>query len=253
MHLSYLDIIDNPQQDTLDEDSLTTYQVCSLQQRCRILKKANEMHLSYLDIIDNPQQDTLDEDSLTTYQVWALQQRCLILCLALKLAKEKMNGIRWEQCCTEAIDYASAMSMALTSCPQTVMEWYRLFHHNRKFLRPPHKNDNLPPFLQQNPNVVQAMQQYGCENLSQLSIEFMMEYVHAVVLPVMFAKEKNVSVQEVQRNPQEFQNEMQQVFKKYGLTCVCLSTVYKWMKCLGFKYETRRKDTTLMATKNHQL
>ena len=207
----------------------------------RILKKANETHLSYLDIIDNPQQDTLDEDSLTTYQVWALQQRCLVLCLALKLAKEKMNGIRWEQCCAEAIDYASGMCMTLTSRPQTVMEWYRLFRRNRKFLRPPRKKDNLPPFLQQNPNVVQAMQQYRCENLSQLSIEFMTEYVHDVVLPAMVAEEKNVSVQEVQRNPQEFQNEMQQVFKEYGLICVCPSTVYKWMKCLGFKYETRKK------------
>jgi hypothetical protein len=207
----------------------------------RIFKKANITHLSYLDIIDNPQQDTFDEDSLTTNQVWALQQRCLVLCLALKLAKEKMNGIRWEQCCAEAIDYASAMVMTLTSRPQTVMEWYRLFRRNRKFLRPPHKKDNLPPFLQQNPNVVRAMQQYGCENLSQLSIEFMTEYVHDVVLPAMVAEEKNVSVQEVQRNPQELQNEMRQVFKKYGLTCVCPSTVYKWMKCMGFKYETRKK------------
>jgi hypothetical protein len=30
MHLSYLDIIDNPQQDTLDEGSFTTYQVWAL-------------------------------------------------------------------------------------------------------------------------------------------------------------------------------------------------------------------------------
>jgi hypothetical protein len=67
-------------------------------------------------------------------------------------------------------DYASAMGMTLTSRPQIVMEWYRLFHHNRKFLRPPHKKDNLPPFLQQNPNVVQAMQQYGRDNLIQLSV-----------------------------------------------------------------------------------
>jgi hypothetical protein len=34
---------------------------------------------------------------------------------------------------------------------------------------------------------------------------------------------------------------MCKVIKKYGLTKVCPATVYKWMKCLGFKYETRRK------------
>ena len=56
------------------------------------LKKANDTHLSYLDIIDVPAGETLDEDSLTSYQVWAIQQHCIVLCLALKIAKEKMNG-----------------------------------------------------------------------------------------------------------------------------------------------------------------
>jgi hypothetical protein len=45
--------------------------------------------------------------------------------------------------------------------------------------------------LQQNPDFVKALQQYGRENLGQLSIEFMTEYVHGVVLPSMVAKEKN--------------------------------------------------------------
>jgi hypothetical protein len=92
-----------------------------------ILKGSNETHLSYLDLIDNPLQVILDEDSLTSYQVWVLQQRCLVLCVALKIAKEKTNGVSWEKCCAEAIDYASAMGMMLTSRPQKVMEWYRFF------------------------------------------------------------------------------------------------------------------------------
>ena len=99
-----------------------------------ILKGANETHLSYLDLIDNPLQDILDEDSLTSYQVWALQQRYLVLCVALKIAKEKMNGVSWEKRYAEAIDDASAMEMTLTSWPQTVMEWHRLFRRNRKII-----------------------------------------------------------------------------------------------------------------------
>jgi hypothetical protein len=62
-----------------------------------ILKKVNETHMSYLDILDVQQDKILDEDSLSSYQVWALQQRCIILCLALKIAKEKMNGITSQQ------------------------------------------------------------------------------------------------------------------------------------------------------------
>jgi hypothetical protein len=59
--------------------------------------------MSYLDTLDVQQDEMLDEDSLTFYQVWGLQQCCIILCLALKIAKEKMNGITWQQCCKEAI------------------------------------------------------------------------------------------------------------------------------------------------------
>jgi hypothetical protein len=151
-----------------------------------------------------------------------------------------MNGVSWEKCCAEAIDYASAMGMTLTSRPQTVMEWYRLFRRNRKFIQPLQKKDNLPPFLQQNPDIVQALQQYGHENLGQLSIEFMTEYVHGVVLPSMVAKEKKLPVDEKQQE-EGYQTEMCKVIKKYGLTKVCPATVYKWMKCLGYKYETRRK------------
>jgi hypothetical protein len=102
--------------------------------------------LSFLDLIDNPLQDILDEDSLTSYQVWTVQQQCLVLCVALKIAKEKKNGVSWEKCSAEAINYASAMGMMLASWPQTVMEWYRLFQRKRKFISPQCKKDNSLPF-----------------------------------------------------------------------------------------------------------
>ncbi len=104
------------------------------------------------------------------------------------------------------------------------MEWYRLFQRNRKFIRPPRKKDNLPPFLQQNPDIAEALQQYGQENLGQLSIEFMTEYVHGAVLPSMVAKEKNVHVDEIQQG-EEYQRELCKVIKKWtyqGLSSYCL-------------------------------
>jgi hypothetical protein len=60
----------------------------------------------------------------------------------------------------------------------------------------------------------------------------MTEYVHADVLPSMVAMEKMFHVDEI-RQGEEYQ--------KYGLTKVCTATAYKWMKCPGFKYDSRRK------------
>jgi hypothetical protein len=107
------------------------------------LKKIYETHMGYLDILDVQQDEMLDDDSLTSYQVWALQQHCIVLCMALRTAKEKMNGVTWQQCCKEAIEYLAAMGMCLTYKVQTVMQWYRSFCFKWKFTRLPCKKTQL--------------------------------------------------------------------------------------------------------------
>ncbi len=64
-------------------------------------------------------------------------------------------------------------------------------------------------------------------------------YVHGVVPPSMVAMEKNVHMDEIQQG-EEYQRELCKGIKNYGLAKVCPATVYKWMKCLELKYETRR-------------
>jgi hypothetical protein len=46
-----------------------------------------------------------------------------------------------------------------------------------------------------------------------------------------------MSIEEVRQN-QVIEGELtRERLKKYGLTCIRPSTVYRWMKCLGFTYE----------------
>ncbi len=54
--------------------------------------------------------------------------------------------------------------------------------------------DNLPPFFQANPAICSAMQQYGKENLRELSFKMMADYVYNTVLPNMASKEKNTKL-----------------------------------------------------------
>ncbi len=148
------------------------------------------MHMSYQHALDNQQGQPLDEDNLTSYQVWAIQQCCAMICLALTVAKEKMNGFSWEKCCDLAIQYASTAGIKLTSRPRTVMECYCCFRSKQKFEILQRKKDNLPPFLQANPDVYSAMQQYGKENLRELLIEAMVECVYGTIIPLMIAEGK---------------------------------------------------------------
>ena len=87
------------------------------------------------------------------------------------------------------------------------MEWYRSFRVRRKLARPPRKKHNLPPFLQLNPDVCSAIQQYGREHLVDLSIEMMVEYINGIVLPKIVAEEAKMTIEEV-RQHQAIQEEL---------------------------------------------
>ncbi len=85
------------------------------------------------------------------------------------------------------------------------------------------------------------MQQYGHEHLANLSIKMMVEYIHSIVLPSMVAEERSVTVEEVRENETSYQEAVKAMLKRYGLTCICPTMVYRWMKSLGFCYEPRKK------------
>jgi hypothetical protein len=91
---------------------------------------------------------------------------------------------------------------------------------------PQRKKDNLHPFLQANPDVCSAVQQYGKENLRELSIEMMVEYVHRTIIPPMIVEEKKVPVKEVRGDEERYK---EKILRQYGLTSICSLTVYKWM------------------------
>jgi hypothetical protein len=136
-----------------------------------------------------------------------------------------MNGVTWQQCCEEALEYSAAMGMCLTSKAHAVMQWYRSFHFKWKFTRPPCKKHNVPPFLQKNPDICSAMQQHGREHLADLSIEMMVEYIHNIVLPSMVAEERSATVEEVREIETSYQEEVKAILKRYGLTCICPAPV----------------------------
>ncbi len=69
----------------------------------------------------------------------------------------------------------------------------------------------------------------------------MMEYIRGIVPPKIVAEEAKMSIEEVRQNQVIADELTKETLQKYGLTCICSSTVYRWMKCLGFNYEARKK------------
>jgi hypothetical protein len=110
---------------------------------------------------------------------------------------------------------------------------------NKKKVYPIHTKNKLPPFLEQNQDITATIKQYCKEHLGELSVEFLLEYLHQTVVPTM-VKEIH-GKRRAEMSEEEYAEVVQQVLKPYRLTCISISTVSRWLQVLGFKYEVRKK------------
>jgi hypothetical protein len=124
------------------------------------------------------------------------------------------------------------MGLKAAKCSRTVRNWYQDYRKERKIkvkLLP--GKHNMPSFLQQNQDITVVIKQYLREHLHEPSVELLCEYIHDVVLPKLTKEATGAAP-----NNDRYSSDL-----KYGLKTISMSTVCCWMKCLGFKYEVRRK------------
>jgi hypothetical protein len=209
----------------------------AINNQIKVLEQVNKGDTEYIDVIENLNQMNLSE--ISTHQVFCLRQKCLYLVLALKLAKQHMRNWRWQKCVEEASKELENIGIVLSRNARTVMGWYNSFRVKRKFTLPVPKKE-LPPFLQQNPELCTTIKEYCRENLGDLSIEFLFQYLHKTTLPQLVEAETKVRKDDMEE--EEYQKELRRILKPYRLVTVCMSTVQRWLHLLGFKYELRKKS-----------
>jgi hypothetical protein len=163
--------------------------------------------------------------------------KILFLTCALNNAKMLMPIKTWGVCCKEVMETAISFGFSGIKNPRTIQRWYQEFRQKRKLKisNLPGKH-NLPPFLQQNKDVCIKIQQYARENLPQLSIELILEYLHHIILPEMVKQRAGLAEAD-----EGYEMEKKDLLAEYGLTKLSITTVYRWMICLGFKYQVRKK------------
>jgi hypothetical protein len=95
---------------------------------------------------------------------------------------------------------------------------------------------NLPPFLERNGGLCLKIKEYARKHLAELSSEMLCEYLHNTVLP-MLVKEDNG----VEKDSEGYVDQVKPLLGKYGLTMICPSTCYNWLRQLGFLYCSQKK------------
>ena len=122
--------------------------------------------------------------------------------------------------------------------PKSIMKWYNNFNHinNQCFINKysTSKKDILPPFLDNNPDITEAIISFCKNNLINLSAEVVQEYIIETCVPQL-----------VQSRKKELQNNninVDFIMKENNLKCICLRTVQLWLNKLGFRYCERKKS-----------
>ena len=209
----------------------------AIHNQIQLLCKANETFDGYLQLLEGAGDKEELSELLSVFQKYNIRTKITILILALRSASENMPRKTWRQCCEEAISNAHTIGLTSVMNPQTVEVWYRKFRLSRQLTSGnlPGKH-NLPPFLQENKDISIKIQQYARENLQQLSVELIMEYMHETILPQMICQLTGAVP-----GDEQYDNDKKELLGQYGLKLLSISTVYRWMKALGFKYEVRKK------------
>ena len=118
------------------------------------------------------------------------------------------------------------------------MKWYKIFNHhnNQHFINPfcVNNKSKVPPFLDNNPDIKDAIIAHCNSNLLDLSICTLQEYIIGTCLPQLLTKRKKEL-----GNPNL---QIESIMKENNLKSVCCQTVGKWMNILGYRYCERKKS-----------
>ena len=183
--------------------------------------------------------------------VFNIRRKSQYLYHAINFAlKEKgENLLTWRQICDRAVEHIkkfednddlpeSHFPKSSWITGKTIMRWFHQFRYSSEtFINYPFRSsqlDKTPPFFDLNPTFKERFLQHARKNLKHLTGEIMYDFVHNQLLKELIDKENEKSV-----NDEIFSKE--DILKKYGLTCLCMQSIYNWMRQFGFKYKPRRK------------
>ena len=240
-----------------------------LEQRIERLQQANRTVDGWKDVIEKHDKDNL----CSSYDIFIIRQRCSILCLAYTYALEEMNSARWiEDCCAAAIAACSKLGIeAAATNERTVAGWNILLRANREHFPMPNpkilKKRPLPDLLEYFPDeITSPWLGYCIENLADLTVEMARNQLVTSLIPSAAARTTSnsdaatignndtaigevVLQQELEQDArQEGGSILQQkmirdcLLQVYLERPISLSTTWRWLRRLGFTYDTRKKS-----------
>ena len=190
--------------------------------------------------------DNDQKDMCTNVDIFNIKQKAKYLAIALKIALDEMPLITWSDSCSKALSIVDNFNSQLGDFDDeralkwggTIQHWLRLFRSNSESFPNPHYvrygKILLPQLLDNYPTFKNSLVKEMDTNLAHLSGEFVHRYVMDTGLPAIMKERRKELDDDTTFTIKDLLNEN-------GLTKISLSTIYRWMDTLGFKYNERKK------------
>ena len=150
-----------------------------------------------------------------------------------------MNEWKWvDQCCFEAINELNKLGIKTTTNKGVLAKWNRQFRLHEKF---PHPNPYvangkkpIPPLFDFFPEAKAMVKEYALKKLDCFGVEMMRDELITSIIPGLLEQAHNDNV-----DPDSLHYN---ILLNYQAKKPSYSTVWRWVRYLGFNYSTRRKS-----------
>jgi len=204
-----------------------------LHRRMQLLLDATTNDVVLLSIISGI--DNLNE--LTTKQKENIRMQSLYLRNSYDNALSSMNQRTWAQCTSFAIEILSDTGLDYIKNEKTIRRWHIQFRKGDQFIVPNSKLAREPKLFNFFPEARTAIEKYCSKeiNLGSLSSEALRNHINTTIIPECY--------QNMIDDAKEDRNSMptyMELLHMLDLKTISLSTVWRWLILLGFKYSENK-------------
>ena len=191
----------------------------------------------------------------TKLEVFEIRQRSTFLCCGYQMALTSMNEQTWHDCCKMACTLLNSLGFSQATFFKTVANWNKVCRRLEGF---PHPNPYvqcgkrpLPPLLEVIPDAKDQMVSFGIKNLATLTIESVHDFIVNKVIPRLastWQRERMAStsnsdgIEPVDDVADGISTISNAFLNAHRLESMSLTTTWRWMRLLGFQYDTRKKS-----------
>jgi hypothetical protein len=203
--------------------------------------------------------------------IYKIRQRLLFLALAYRLALLNMNKWTWHKCCQDACETMNALGLNQATFYKTMAQRNIVFCKLEFF---PHPNlyvhcrkRPLPRLLEICPDAKEQILSFGMKNLAKLTIESVRDFIVSTAIPRLalqwqhdgeatasadhqqvaglnstITTKTSTRTSHTEENQKASRTLISSFLHAYGLKTLSSSTVWRWMKRLGFDFDDRKKS-----------